>query len=88
MTENFRGVNGEGSKREKQQVPAGWIEQPTSSLRVTRSTTELSGLLLGRLLGALCAENAIPVYRAQMHVCTELRVDVRRSSSDIRARTK
>ena len=25
-------------------MPAGWIEQPTSSLRVTRSTTELSGL--------------------------------------------
>ena len=24
-------------------LPAGWIEQPTSSLRVTRSTTELSG---------------------------------------------
>ncbi len=29
---------------ENKQLPAGWIEQPTSSLRVTRSTTELSGL--------------------------------------------
>ena len=24
-------------------MPAGWIEQPTSPLRVARSTTELSG---------------------------------------------
>ena len=31
-------------ERENKELPAGWIEQPTSSLRVTRSTTELSGL--------------------------------------------
>ena len=39
---------GEGDEK-KGQMPAGWIEQPTSSLRVTRSTTELSGLLLGAM---------------------------------------
>jgi hypothetical protein len=30
-------------KNSKMNLPAGWIEQPTSSLRVTRSTTELRG---------------------------------------------
>ena len=30
-------------KGKDKELPAGWIEQPTSSLRVTRSTTELSG---------------------------------------------
>ncbi len=33
-----------GRVKGKKELPAGWIEQPTSSLRVTRSTTELSGL--------------------------------------------
>ena len=32
--------------KDKNKLPAGWIEQPTSSLRVTRSTTELSGLYM------------------------------------------
>ena len=30
-------------------LPTGWIEQPTSSLRVTRSTTELNGQQLSEL---------------------------------------
>ena len=42
-----------GKKGEKTRVPAGWIEQPTSSLRVTRSTTELSGLLIELAVGGL-----------------------------------
>ena len=29
-------------------MPTGWIEQPTSPLRVARSTTELSGLVISR----------------------------------------
>jgi hypothetical protein len=31
-------------------MPTGWIEQPTSSLRVTRSTTELNGQCLHSLV--------------------------------------
>ena len=32
-----------GKRKSYSSVPIGWIEQPTSSLRVTRSTTELNG---------------------------------------------
>ena len=32
--------------RKKDTLPIGWIEQPTSPLRVARSTTELNGLTI------------------------------------------
>ena len=46
---SVRGTNSEprtsaNVERKTKTMPIGWIEQPTSPLRVARSTTELNGL--------------------------------------------